>query len=65
MHDASLCRRHRLSSISALEPTETPKTWRTHSTTLVTDGRRVLLTKEDIDMVWFPVGKHEIKDATP
>jgi hypothetical protein len=42
-----------------------PKTYYTHSTTLVTDGRRVILAKEDIGMVWFPGGKHEIEDATP
>jgi hypothetical protein len=42
-----------------------PKTYWTHSTSLVTDGRRVLLAKEDTGMVWFPSGKQEIEDATP
>jgi hypothetical protein len=42
-----------------------PKTYWTHSTTLVTDGRRVSLTKEDTGMVWFPGDKQEIEDATP
>jgi hypothetical protein len=42
-----------------------PKTKWTHPTTLVTDGRRVLLAKEDTGMVWFPGGKHEIEDTTP
>jgi ADP-ribose pyrophosphatase YjhB (NUDIX family) len=42
-----------------------PKTSWTHSTTLVTDGRRVLLAKEDVGMVWFPGGKHEMEDVTP
>jgi hypothetical protein len=42
-----------------------PKTCCTHSTTLGSDGRQLLLTKEDIGLVWFPSGKHEIEDATP
>jgi hypothetical protein len=42
-----------------------PKTYWTHSKTLVTDGRRVLLTKEDNGMVLSFGGKHEIEDATP
>jgi hypothetical protein len=42
-----------------------PKTYLIHSTTLVTDGRRVLMTKEDTSMVWFLGGKHEIEGATP
>jgi hypothetical protein len=41
------------------------KTYWTHSTTLVPDGRRVLLTKEDNGMIWFPGGKQEIVDVTP
>jgi hypothetical protein len=65
MDDASLRRRHRSSSISASEPTKPLKTYWTHSTTLVTDGRRVLLAKEDSSMVWFLGGKQEIEDATP
>jgi hypothetical protein len=45
----------------------TPKIYWTHSTTLVTYGRRVLLTKEDTSkhLVWFHGGKQEIEDATP
>jgi hypothetical protein len=46
-------------------PPKPPKTYLTHSTTLVTDGRRVLLVKEDTGMVLFLGGKHEIEDATP
>jgi hypothetical protein len=42
-----------------------PKTYCTLLTTLVTDGHRVLLTKEDTSMVWFPGGKQEIEGATP
>jgi hypothetical protein len=42
-----------------------PETHWTHWTTLVTDGRRVLLAKEDTCMVWFPDGKQDIEDATP
>jgi hypothetical protein len=42
-----------------------PKSYWTHSTTLVIDRRRVLLTKEDNGMVWFLGGKLEIEDATP
>jgi hypothetical protein len=41
-----------------------PKTYFTHSTTLVTDGRRALLTKEDTGMVWFLGGKQEIAGAS-
>jgi hypothetical protein len=63
MDEAILRRRHRSSSISPLQ--NPPKTYWTHSTTLVTDGRRVLLAKEDTSMAWFHGGKHEIEDATP
>jgi hypothetical protein len=65
MDDASLRRRHQSSSISAQEPTKPPKTYWTDSTTLVTDGRRVLLTIENTCKVWFPGGKQETEDAAP
>jgi hypothetical protein len=41
-----------------------PKTYKTHSTILVTDDRRVLLAIEDTGMVWFPGGKQEMEGAT-
>jgi hypothetical protein len=42
-----------------------PKTYWTHSKTLVTDGERVLLTIEDNGLVWFPGGGQEPADLTP
>ena len=42
-----------------------PKTYWTHSKVVVTDGRRVLLAKEDNGLVWFPARQQETTDATP
>ena len=42
-----------------------PKEYWTHAKALVTDGKRVLLTKEDNGTVWFPGGKRDAEDETP
>ena len=41
------------------------KTYWTHAKIIITDGRRVLLRRENSGWIWFPGGERRTADATP